>query len=114
VLAVPGLRAFKRRAGRPGTLLAGFAGGMPVRIKRVYDQASAADGRRILVDRVWPRGLSKEAARVDEWLRDLAPSSELRKRFGHDPSRHGQLTPGPVVCPLVGGAPGRQSIRQPR
>jgi uncharacterized protein YeaO (DUF488 family) len=59
----------------------------PVRLKRVYDQPSVDDGPRILVDRVWPRGLSKEEAHVDEWLRELGPSTELRKWFGHDPER---------------------------
>ena len=57
------------------------------RLKRVYEPLASSDGRRILVDRVWPRGLSKEEAHVDEWLRDLAPSTALRKWFGHDPVR---------------------------
>lgn len=56
-------------------------------IKRAYDPATAGDGRRILVDRLWPRGLAKETARVDEWLRDIAPSSELRTWFAHDPTK---------------------------
>jgi uncharacterized protein YeaO (DUF488 family) len=60
---------------------------MPIWLKRVYDQPSADDGQRILVDRVWPRGLSKDKARVDEWLRELGPSTALRKWFGHEPSR---------------------------
>lgn len=50
-------------------------------VKRVYDEPAKADGRRVLVDRLWPRGLTKEDAQVDEWLRDLAPSNELRKWF---------------------------------
>lgn len=54
---------------------------MPVKVKRVYEKPAKADGKRILVDRLWPRGLTKEAAAVDHWLRDLAPSSELRKWF---------------------------------
>ena len=57
---------------------------MSVAIKRVYDPASRADGKRILVDRVWPRGVKKSEARVDEWLKDIAPSTELRKWFAHD------------------------------
>ncbi len=57
------------------------------RIKRVYEQPDPADGRRILVDRLWPRGLSKEKARVDLWLKDIAPSTELRKWFDHDPDK---------------------------
>lgn len=58
-----------------------------VRLKRAYDPAGPEDGRRILVDRLWPRGLSKAEAGIDEWLKDLAPSTELRKWFGHDPAR---------------------------
>jgi uncharacterized protein YeaO (DUF488 family) len=58
-----------------------------VRLKRVYEPATGADGYRVLVDRLWPRGISRERARLDEWERDLAPSTELRRWFGHDPSR---------------------------
>jgi len=58
-----------------------------VRIRRVYDEPAAEDGKRILVDRLWPRGISKETARIDEWLKEIAPSDELRKWFGHDPAR---------------------------
>ena len=58
-----------------------------IRIKRVYEHPSSDDGKRILVDRIWPRGLSREAAALDLWLKDIAPSTELRKWFGHDPSR---------------------------
>lgn len=60
---------------------------MNVRIKRVYDTPAAADGTRILIDRLWPRGLTKEAAAIDVWLKDVAPSPELRTWFGHDPAR---------------------------
>ncbi len=56
-------------------------------VKRVYDAPEEGDGYRVLIDRIWPRGLSKERARVDEWARELAPSTELRRWFGHDPSR---------------------------
>jgi uncharacterized protein YeaO (DUF488 family) len=56
-------------------------------IKRAYEPAASADGFRVLVDRLWPRGLSKEDAAIDEWLKDIAPSAELRKWFGHDPKR---------------------------
>lgn len=56
-------------------------------IKRVYDPAEKADGCRILVDGVWPRGISKKALQADLWLRDAAPSTELRKWFGHDPDK---------------------------
>lgn len=58
-----------------------------LRVKRVYDPPEAADGYRILVDRIWPRGFTKEKAHVDEWRRDLAPSDTLRTWFGHDPDR---------------------------
>jgi len=60
---------------------------MLVRIKRVYEQPDKEDGTRILVDRLWPRGLTKEKACVDLWLKDVAPSTELRKWFGHDPDK---------------------------
>ena len=60
---------------------------LKVEIKRVYEDPGRADGTRILVDRLWPRGLSKERARVDLWLKDIAPSTELRKWFSHDPSK---------------------------
>lgn len=55
----------------------------PVAIKRIYEDASEKDGYRILVDRLWPRGVSKEEAKLDEWIKDIAPSTELRKRFDH-------------------------------
>lgn len=61
--------------------------GFQVKIKRVYDPPGAEDGRRVLVDRLWPRGLKKEALVYDEWMRDVAPSPELRKWFGHKPER---------------------------
>ncbi len=60
---------------------------MHVRIKRVYEQPGSEDGTRILVDRLWPRGLTKEKASVDLWLKEIAPSTELRKWFGHDPDK---------------------------
>ena len=60
---------------------------MIVRLKRVYAPAEPGDGFRILVDRLWPRGLAKESARIDLWLKDIAPSTELRKWFGHDSKR---------------------------
>ena len=60
---------------------------MDIRTKRVYEQPAKADGKRILVDRVWPRGVKKEAAAVERWMKSLAPSSDLRKWFGHDPDR---------------------------
>jgi uncharacterized protein YeaO (DUF488 family) len=57
---------------------------MKIRIKRVYEPRAPEDGQRILVDRLWPRGLTKEKAAVDLWLKDIAPSTELRKLFGHE------------------------------
>jgi len=58
-----------------------------IRIRRVYDPPSPSDGRRILVDRMWPRGVRKDRAKIDDWIRELAPSTELRRWFGHDPAR---------------------------
>lgn len=58
-----------------------------IAIKRVYDEPESAGGTRILVDRLWPRGLSKERAHVDLWLKELAPSNELRQWFGHEPEK---------------------------
>lgn len=58
-----------------------------VRLKRIYEPPDPSDGYRVLVDRVWPRGVSKDKAAVDEWAKELAPSTELRKWFGHDPER---------------------------
>ena len=60
---------------------------MTVKTKRAYVPDEAGDGIRILVDRLWPRGLAKESARIDLWLKDIAPSNELRKWFNHDPKR---------------------------
>ena len=58
-----------------------------IRIKRVYSQANHGDGMRILVDRIWPRGISKSRARIHAWRKDLAPTTSLRKWFGHQPHR---------------------------
>jgi uncharacterized protein YeaO (DUF488 family) len=58
-----------------------------IRLKRVYEEPSPDDGSRVLVDRLWPRGLTREQAAVDLWLKDLAPSTELRKWFAHDPAK---------------------------
>jgi uncharacterized protein YeaO (DUF488 family) len=60
---------------------------MGVRVKRVYDEPAKADGHRVLVDRLWPRRLKKSEARIDEWLKEITPSTTLRKWFKHDPSR---------------------------
>ena len=60
---------------------------MAFRIKRVYDKVETADGLRVLVDRLWPRGVSKEKAGIDRWLKEISPSNELRTWYGHDPAR---------------------------
>jgi uncharacterized protein YeaO (DUF488 family) len=73
--------------------------GSQIRLQRAYDEPHSDDGYRVLVDRVWPRGRTKEHLRLDEWARDLGPSTQLRKWFGHDPARwtefqaryHGEL-----------------------
>ena len=75
----------------------------PIKVKRVYELPEDADGYRVLVDRVWPRGVSRERADVEEWLKTVAPSTELRRWFAHDPSRwdefcrryHAELDRGP-------------------
>jgi uncharacterized protein YeaO (DUF488 family) len=59
-----------------------------VRYHRIYDEASPEDGARVLVDRIWPRGVRKQDAHLDEWMRDIAPSTELRRWYGHDPKRY--------------------------
>ncbi len=58
-----------------------------IRVKRVYEAPDPADGRRILVDRIWPRGLSKQKAAIDHWAKEAAPSTALRRWFDHDPAR---------------------------
>lgn len=72
--------------------MAGIAGSslgsMDVVVKRVYDDATEEDGTRVLVDRLWPRGMAKERARLDAWMRDAAPSAELRNEWHHDPDGH--------------------------
>jgi uncharacterized protein YeaO (DUF488 family) len=62
-----------------------------VRIKRAYEPAARSDGYRVLIDRLWPRGVSREEARLDEWVRELAPSAKLRRWFGHDPARFAEF-----------------------
>jgi uncharacterized protein YeaO (DUF488 family) len=64
---------------------------MTVKLKRAYEPVAKADGTRVLVDRLWPRGVSKKAARIDLWLKEIAPSAELRKWFGHDPEKWSQF-----------------------
>lgn len=60
---------------------------MSVQLKRIYEDVSKQDGKRVLVDGIWPRGVSKEDAQLDEWLKSIAPSSDLRKWFSHDPDK---------------------------
>ncbi len=62
-----------------------------VKLKRAYEPRAADDGMRVLVDRLWPRGLSKEKAALDQWMKDIAPSAKLRRWFGHDPARWGEF-----------------------
>jgi len=64
---------------------------MNVSYRRVYEDSSPSDGARVLVDRVWPRGLRKDSARLDEWMRDIAPSTELRQWYGHEPGRFAEF-----------------------
>ena len=60
---------------------------MPIFLKRAYEKPSSEDGKRLLVERLWPRGLKKEEAEIDEWLKEVAPSTELRKWYSHDPAK---------------------------
>lgn len=85
---------------------------LDVHIKRVYETAGAADGLRVLVDRVWPRGLTKEQVAADRWVKEAAPSTALRRWFGHDPSRwaefrqryFAELKENPVIEELLTAA----------
>jgi len=64
---------------------------MTFRIKRVYEKPASTDGMRVLVDRLWPRGLKKTDAKIDLWMKEVAPSAELRKWFGHEPERFAEF-----------------------
>ena len=64
---------------------------MDIRLKRAYEPASPSDGYRVLVDRLWPRGVSKERAKLDDWAKELPPSPELREWFGHEPNRFAEF-----------------------
>ena len=64
---------------------------LQIALKRVYDEPEPSDGTRVLVERLWPRGLSKERMRVDVWLKEIAPSNELRKWFGHEPEKFAEF-----------------------
>jgi uncharacterized protein YeaO (DUF488 family) len=63
-----------------------------IRVRRVYEEFTPADGARVLVDRIWPRGVRKDAIRLDDWARDVAPSTELRTWYGHDPAKFGEFS----------------------
>lgn len=65
---------------------------MKIQIKRIYDEVEASDGWRVLVDRLWPRGVAKEVAEIDEWVQEVTPSTELRKWYGHDPDKWKQFS----------------------
>ncbi len=62
-----------------------------IKVKRIYEAPARSDGHRVLVDRLWPRGKSKEKARIDLWLKEVAPSNELRKWYGHEPAKWGEF-----------------------
>ena len=64
---------------------------MDIRLKRAYEPAAPADGYRVLIDRLWPRGVSRQQARLDGWEKELAPSTDLRQWFGHEPGRFGEF-----------------------
>ena len=75
-----------------------------VRVRRVYEEPEPQDGTRVLVDRLWPRGLRKDAARFDDWAKDVAPSTELRTWYGHDPAKFGEFCRR-YTAELAQGAP---------
>lgn len=62
-----------------------------IRVRRIYDDPEPSDGTRVLVDRVWPRGVSKDHANLGEWLKDVAPSTDLRQWYGHDPDKYDEF-----------------------
>ena len=64
---------------------------MPIVLKRIYDAKEPTDGKRILVDRLWPRGVKKDTERLDDWMKEIAPSNELRKWYWHDPAKWNQF-----------------------
>lgn len=66
--------------------------GRKVQVRRIYEEPSAEDGARVLVDRIWPRGMSKDRAHLEEWCKEVAPSTELRKWYAHDPDRFDEFT----------------------
>jgi uncharacterized protein YeaO (DUF488 family) len=81
---------------------------LDVRVRRVYDEPSAADGARVLVDRIWPRGVRKDSIRLDDWAKDAAPSAELRTWYGHDPAKFAEFRQR-YLCELT-GSPQRAAL----
>jgi len=80
--------SYSTRRANPRAGIAGIVRALPsIKLKRAYDPPARGDGLRVLVDRLWPRGVKKEALKLDAWAKELAPSTELRKWFGHDPER---------------------------
>lgn len=77
----------KRRVSKGKSVRGGGGAASAVQVKRAYEEAAPGDGRRVLVDRLWPRGVRKDALAVDDWMKEVAPSDELRRWFGHDPDR---------------------------
>ena len=82
-----------------------------VRLKRAYEPAEPADGTRVLVERLWPRGVKKETAALDDWMRDIAPSPELRKWYGHDVARWAEFRKR-YIAELAGHRPGIAALRK--
>ena len=83
-----------------------------IRVRRAYEPPAGDDGLRVLVDRLWPRGLARTDAHVDEWLKEVAPSTELRRWFGHDPERFAEF--GRRYRAELAGAPARDALRRLR
>lgn len=91
---------------------------MNITIKRAYNQPAANDGYRVLVDRLWPRGVKKETLALDEWCKDVAPSTELREWFAHDPAKfdefaaryRSELAHSPAAADLLGRAAGQSAL----
>ena len=84
---------------------------MDIRLKRAYEPAAPADGYRVLIDRLWPRGVSREQARLDGWQKELAPSTDLRQWFGHEPGRFEEFRRR-YVEELRGERPGIAALRR--
>jgi uncharacterized protein YeaO (DUF488 family) len=83
-----------------------------IQVRRVYDEISSDDGVRVLVDRVWPRGLRKDEAELDEWVKDVAPSTDLRKWYGHDPDKFTEFRRR--YCSELDTPSGRQALQHLR